>query len=867
MTKPDDNPVLALLIERNRTVPIVQRQIADALHVWLQQRHPAVCDVLFGLEVTGWKQEDAEGFANELLTDSQSRRNAAQMLALFAAVVDEANKQYSRDLPVPPVPTIRNRPKTPWGPEEVTQHKHAKELVEVYESLLLDAMTNGSESQKILPLLVESALMFGGIAHQNSLVAMIRAVASSPLDWTYFGKRVQLELRISSGRGLPPERRIWYPDILSSLLLLRFQNRLKEEAVLVVVAVEAGIPRSDQHIVSWIWSYALSELRKRAKANGIPISRLNQLIQIMTTRYRRELPQFIVSFMTREILSGSLRRDRLANIHGFPSPAALAAASEAESNDDDEVVLETAGERTNSESDGDDDDRLRSDLLKVFSGEDRRHIRDNLATFAHACVYPPAKRTADFAAFLLKEKSAWGKDLRISTIRELTRLVAKMLWGILDGSDPKDLTASDLAGYYSEILEEVSDRAALSQSLSRALTEFHFFLVSRHRVETIDFREFVSGRGRSGSVDANLITDLEARRIRGLIKANTSFPDDPMIARAALAVFDLAIGGGTRRNETRYIRKSDLIYDNRKSGRIVEILVRPWGPHEQKSRHAARRVSRDLFEPDDWTAIEELIKQRISLAQEDENFLLFDWPTVPAGHAFDKIIALVLKAMRAVTNDPSIRFHHLRHTFCSKLLLELTLFSEGINQIEAGQWPGHLAGNLTNAELLRKRLRILCGTSRETRKVLFGIAKALGHGGSDTSCSYYQHLLDICTLVLLDHSNLMPGKTVLAAASGLSESQARDRMGKYGTWDLVARLLAPDMNQKQDHTTRASMAESAVGTWIDRFMEFFVSHRQRDLPNSNGRACDRVRFRPGHSASDGGPRQRALRTAVIRRCI
>lgn len=812
MTTSDDNPVLQLLITRKQTLTLKLREIAVDLNAWLQDKHPEVCQILHGSTDPGWSQKEAERFTSEILLGKWARTKAVGMLAVFATVVHQANEIYNKTLLPPPVPTIRIRPETPWLPNEVNIHKDAGKLVGICEQLIREVIPLACEGHDILPLLTASALVFGGIANQQSLVALIRAAASTSTTRSDFGNRVELELLVSAGRGLPLEHRIWYSDIISSLLILRFADQLQIEANACIYDAVLNQQKNNQQILSWIWTHLLRDFRVRAKMENIVLKNLSQLIQILTVRYRRKLPPFVVSYMTRAIASTSLNSGRLAHIHGLVAP--VTADPLVESNDEYEPGVQT--EEAESELDIE-ADRLRSRLRALFLGDNRKIIRANLLQFAHDCSDMPAKRTAECAAFLLNHKSAWGRQLRISTIKEYTRLIANMLWGILDGADPKEISAGKLAGHYSEILEEVSDRVALRQSLGRALNEFHFFLLTKYKVEPVDFREYGLGISRAGSVDPNLITHIEATRIRDSIKSNASFPEEPRIVRAALVVFLLGQGGGTRRNETRYIRASDIIYEDRKVGRIAEILVRPWGPHEQKSRHAARRLNMTLFEPEEREIVEQWVRERLSTTNVDRNTLLFDWSMEPNGFAFSKIIAVVLSAMRAITGDPSIRFHHLRHTFCTKLLVELTLLSEHVVPLQDSQWPSQLLGADPYQKSARARYQLLCGTSGATRKVLFAIAQALGHAGTDTSCTYYLHALDGLTAILLEHADLTPSKRTIASASGLSESSAYELMAKHGNWHLVTRLLPPE---KHADTVATPEIKSSSDSWIENLWNF-----------------------------------------------
>jgi hypothetical protein len=97
---------------------------------------------------------------------------------------------------------------------------------------------------------------------------------------------------------------------------------------------------------------------------------------------------------------------------------------------------------------------------------------------------------------------------------------------------------------------------------------------------------------------------------------------------------------------------------------------------------------------------------------------------------------LVTTTMQLVTGDPSMRFHHCRHSFCNWTYVRLS-------HTKGNEWSQYTFLDADyfsekHCEQLKARLEI----SSYTRKKMWALATLLGHASPTTSISSYLHIVD-----------------------------------------------------------------------------------------------------------------------------
>jgi hypothetical protein len=792
------NPIMTLLSASKPTVSLPERELADSLHLWLQDNYPLFLIGLAGKPGSEWPQDDADKLKAAMLEREGSRVTSVRMLAMLAYVVEEANRRHKLELVAPGVPALKLRPKNKWEQDVIERRKCAEQIAECIDAYITHCVQEAAPNQRYLPLVLLSTIAYvvllstiayGGSLNAHTLAAQVRALADPSKGWTFFSDWPQIELNIWCGKQAPPERRLWFPDAATALLLLRFENHLAEEAAAIVNPEPGEGDFEEGVLLSWIWTQAFVEFRGILKPKDIKIRSLSALLGAMTALYQRYIDPTTLSYMTRETLSSSVRLDTFARVHG----AELLRAPDY----DVSVVPEVPFLEKDEEEDIEIEEWKRDvrEALKLGSTAARQEL-DRLAA---ALTFPPGKRVAEFGSFLIANKGAWGNGSALSTVRLHTRNVANLLCDVLEGKDPVRIPAPDLATLYFDILEEFAEKPKRRLSVAHSLIQFHFFLMSKHKVDEIEYGELGLKDVVAGSANANIAVESEIERIRERIRKDTSFPDDPLVAQAAEVVFLIALRAPARHDEVENIRLSDILYEDPKTGKIAELFLRPWGAHTMKSDASVRRTDFQFqFEPNEREVVESWVRgQATDQGDLDEDQRVFHWQSGSRGSSsWPRIMSVVFSAMREVTLDPGFRLHHLRHATCSRMFVESMLrqfFLAGgtIDAIPKDRWPFQLLGDETVEDLLNKDFRILYGTSKSTRKAQYATAQRLGHSGTDVGCTYYNHAFDGWQSFALENSQLAPQKQFLVLLSGLSQSQAYKIADDFGVRKLVQRLIPP----------------------------------------------------------------------------
>jgi integrase len=826
------NAILQHLLDETQETDAILRNDTKQLAQWLEEHYPQIHAVLSGQSNEAWKANDVVRVVNELLREMRPPAHAIRLIGLFANAVVGLNRRRNAELAplyVPAIPIARRRPANPWIADTPKHIREARQMRSALVNMLCNPISDDAAGS-IMSLLIPSAIFFGGLLHKDSLVALVRAIAAPGFSTLPCSGRPQIELRIAWRNQANAERRLWHPDVVSSLLLLRFQAKLEEEVGAFSATLAAGGKITDREIMAWVWKSALAPLRKHARAFRYAPESLAALLRRVEALYRLDLPKVVVSYMTREFLSNSVRRSTLSRIHEISLPQDEAPESTDES-DGDSAKPDDAPEARQRNYQA-----IELDWMAQFRGalrkKERAALIKALSQFAAQCPHPPGKRTAEFALFLLKERSAGNHYLATSTILRYTSIVASRLACLLENADPKEPAVATLLSTYLKILDEASAegaRKSLRHVVASALFEFHVFLSKVHHVESIDARELGIGQAMAGSVDANLITELEYQAMQRKIRSGSSGTLDQIFFRAAALVLMLGFRCGMRRGEILWLRHCDLVVDPY-TQEITEIVVRPWERHELKSRNAARRLPVEaLLDKEERAELEWWRRNGPPEQPPDNGQLLFGGLGTTKDLAPEiRIFAIVLDAIRNESGDMALRFHHCRHSAATQLFLRLFLRD---TKIPEDSLPARLLAGRTNPPRIDALYETLCGVKNSTRKAMFAISLIIGHSSAEVTLEYYIHCMDSLQGILLDRRAIPNEKVVLAAISGLSRSAAYSNMHAFGKTGLVQRLMpSPPASPSRQVQPQAPNQESLQ--WVARLWNFLyrADDPSRQLP-------------------------------------
>jgi integrase len=416
-----------------------------------------------------------------------------------------------------------------------------------------------------------------------------------------------------------------------------------------------------------------------------------------------------------------------------------------------------------------------AELRLVFKTTNRNDLCDKLHSISLKFPVATVENCfANFAFRLVSSKSESGNILAINTAKSYLITVAKRLGGRLGSEDPSSLDVETLENLYVEILEDADEASGAKKQrrqIARALREFHYYLVQVYGYEAINAREVLGfGKGLV-PVDANLIQFDEYHRIYNFIPQLIKHDHPRMTAQdkfinAAQLIFMLAFRCGLRRMEVLKLKIEDF-----KEASLAELLIRPNDARRLKTKSSTRKLPiHHLLTNTELSALRNWKKQRLSeLAVNGLKHEQFLFGIPELGYAFipqETLFPIIHQAMRSVTQDSTLRFHHLRHSFATWTFLRLMLADMPKIPVLFPRQP-ETQQYLEDSKVFKRRLY---GLNDPTRKHVYSVASLLGHSGPEISLEHYVHCCDLLLAAWLSEDLSAPTQNMVRMQSDRAQS-------------------------------------------------------------------------------------------------
>lgn len=344
---------------------------------------------------------------------------------------------------------------------------------------------------------------------------------------------------------------------------------------------------------------------------------------------------------------------------------------------------------------------------------------------------PSCGFAASWVHRMAKHGQAGGTDYAPKTLRNYWYSWALRFIEEFGPVNPRHVSPAECEEIYLQIVEdaEVNNR----QHLYAPMRNFHRYLVLHHGVSEIEWSQLRAATGQGLSyVDANVIHEHEYLKALELLRQDTAVSDRVQVMQAAVLV--LLYRFGLRIAECLGLQSRDVVFDAEAKRWIVRVRGNQY--RSLKTFSARRTVVglETLTEAEAkvlkaWSAHVETFSTGTDIRP---LFAAAATGTQGAELFPRRVVALrVGQALRAASGDPSIRVHHCRHSYSTRILL-------------AGL--GHLARGASDAaqrkaqDVLMCRLRdVLTGETQATRRLIWAMAVQLGHGSPLTTFETYCH--------------------------------------------------------------------------------------------------------------------------------
>jgi integrase len=784
-----------------------QHSLLPEFKRWLERRkNVQVANFLTGKPVNEIPNKLPKEFIADVLGRFRPQSHAIEAIGLLAKLLDRANAEDVVSLCPPPIPALLKRLPSPfrsdrWPTLEVAVQLRAELANSVRRPEILRRSKFGPDriARIAIGQMLVSAIVHGGLLAAPLLEALIERLAQDTCPWSCLGGRFYTELSIGFRKQSNAEFRRWYPDPLSSILLMQ----MSPETLRIATSESSGQGKR------FIWHCISAYLRNLGSHQSYP-NTLNRLLDAVRLDLETRIPIAIVNYAAREFVSHSLKPSVYRRLHGLPtSEPPLSQENEAS---DEKRTQPSAEIVEDMESSSTIESRWLTRLRVALRGQDRnvliRQIETMLTQPAEGFSEGEAGQVfAGFALRLLSVSSDNGSKMAISTARGVALSISVRVGG-LAGHDISNFGAEEWMGLFEEAISD-AETPGTRRKLIRALILFQQYLEKDHGIDHVDRSEiFAEGRGLV-PVDANIVSESEFLKIRERFSecASEELPGlatnqgIDRLADIAWLILTLAYRCGLRRMEVLKLELSDVLIRGR-----PELLVRPTEARTLKTKSSTRKLPLlallghdELHRLKTWFELRQ-VEERASrfsgflFALPQRNFTF-----VPQ----DTLFRLLHKIMREVTGDPSLRFHHLRHSFASRNFIVLATNNSKQGERILATLPGYDTP-LASAETFRQSLY---GHSRLTRKHIWAVSSLLGHSGPDVSVEHYIHHFDIALAEEMTRPGIAPEISTVIDASGKSKSQAYQHL-QNGTLDSWVAHLHYKMFGREEEPVQGSLIQT-----------------------------------------------------------
>ncbi|MDD3760442.1 MAG: tyrosine-type recombinase/integrase [Acidithiobacillus sp.] len=642
--------------------------------------------------------------------------DAAKFLQFLSLLIRRGNAEGLWQWCPPSVPMLLAREPTPFTPEGMRGYRYVQIArktfwIDLQRSTKLEGIT--AEGRILV-----SALLYGGLADIGALRELLRSLRRSTTV-TYLSRAgiSYLELELPLGRSGRRLRR-WFPDPLSEILILRYRFSGDASETVTQKNVLEAMDAYLHSLPKWEGKY----LRARSLLRWIP-----QTLRI-------ELPQFLGAYATGTLLAHAVRPDRWLQLHGHRATTTsdLCLAEDA-------ILRETPPTAAVTEV----REALQSvpwliNLRKILRETDRRVVIKALADARVVGFSEPLSQMFyEWAEHLFKHGSAYRHRLSLRTIRRyVSRLAALMLQMLEPPSSIETFGDASWRQLYEDLLDSVETEHQRAL-VARAIREWHQYLVEKKDASPIPDQQ-LSSLTVDVVPDARILGMNEFEQVKTEIARGAHVERHVQLPTVLTLVAILGFRCGLRRMEALRLRLTDCHLE----GVRATLLIRPFAERSLKSRNATRAIPvHALLEPQELQLLREWVQLRRKSGSPPEGYVFV---LEEIGHnpiSQEMAMSRIHEALRTVTGDPLMHFHHLRHSFASHLLWRLSLA-----QVPVDATP---AVFFEEREAAGQLYQHLFGHSRSSRKLLYALTSLLGHSGPEVSAQHYVHNLDLILFVHL----------------------------------------------------------------------------------------------------------------------
>jgi integrase len=722
----------------------------------------------------------------KLLEQSGTRKEQQLRTKFLNRGLREGAKEFNWKITLLPREVSLKPEMAPFTPASFTDLQLIRKLEQAFLRDLGSPLEKDCTTRLYGQVLLSAAL-FGGLLHKGWVEAWFRGIfdgmrVGEKFLWIEMRRQFVTETQLDTGKGVKGSHvsigRRWLADPLTEALLYRLHAMSSKDGKLGHNMQNASAEKAPPKA----WGYLRGYLCHLGFGKSPLVKSLQVLVCAVKVRYGLYIPQALVGYATGDLNAVSLPPAAWTRLMtGKSVPAVRHRKPEA----DDWVPPEPA-KLSKDNNPGQFDMAIQETILSEIrdalyapkgDGKERKyktkpaHARKTINEVIQrrsAEMWPILNLIAAWLLHLLSP-SGTRKSLGLrrqarqpSTAGRYLSSIGGVLLAVSDDRNLADMSSEE----FSEMYEDAAEGKKSSSERHYAMvvmSRFHAYLVETDEGPPAYFSGIKCRGPIESTVDANLVTPEIFLKVLGVLGFQSGNVSRDREISMLLAI--LAFRCGLREGEARNLLMSDL-----QGNHNVELLIRLNDNFRPKSLSGTRRLPLTILLTND--ELGRLLAWRALRHKEGalpDSYLFTDHARQRHHISYEVVIEPVKAALRQVTSDQTLVFHHLRHSFATWLNLKLTL------PLDSRHWQdccfmNDLEFNVEKLQALRKSL---IGSPDASQQGLYTVAMLIGHSAPDITCQNYSHLLDWQLWVELvdDLNSVALSENELIEITGLSRAQ------------------------------------------------------------------------------------------------
>lgn len=766
----------------------------------LKEDHP---DIYAGVKSATLTRDDAEKFCEKLRVNTpghvyKQRRN------LFVLGLEKGAKELGWDVHIPaPIGTYKRE--TPYFTRNAM---FSLARFREFESRFLESLKRPVPEMHHIAFgyIAFSATVYGGLINRDWLIAWMKdpfngLVYDHPIVWVEMYRSLTGKQKDPSDQGMAIHKR-WFPDPLTLLLMGKLHGLI----------AQAHYKRSDP------WQYLLALMEHLEIPIPIRPKSLAEFLEVAHTRVALYSKTYLADYAAGKLKSASVSPEVWARIRSGKSLPIKSKASYIEAEHlriQKKLSIPVSAVAMTPAIWGKLYEAIfpkesRSKAKRTSSAESKQNIYEFLDQHGYQ-LSTLGWLLAQWSINLLSYKRGVRKGSKIaaSSVHTYVTTIAKPLHIHLGDADIRGLSESEFYELYRDAIEQKPSEE-IKKTTALRLSEFHEFLVQYWDVPPLDLSEFYRGHYKSElGVDANIICPSMYDAIITALGGMTS--QQPRQQLMLVLMTMLAQQCGLRRAEVMTLLCSDIV------GSYEPVLFIRHNPYAyKKSDNAIRQVPLKAFlTHKEINLLKGWLLQRnnedgISRdpQQTDNKRLLFCMPGEPRVPLDEEsAFRTIHQAMRQVTQDQTVHFHTLRHSFASWFLFRMEASDDSCWRPKSVAALNSPYNSFRRSVIEQARLHL---NAQVSRKSLYQLAQSCGHASPEMSLRHYVHTLDL-TLGMsswrpVSQPNL--GNEALINLTGLGPARVYRIRQESGQEEWLASIYVPAAFKKLKHQFKDDLSKS-----------------------------------------------------------